>query len=428
MEPFFVTFTVLVLSVFMSFLRRHKPLKKWLASKLENSINSFQRYPSVSPNFKLEDSPYFTKQQTLHDISTALSELIEFKIRALRQNGSVYNRTKALKSHEISQLENIGYFDKIEAVNLSIDVNFHAINLIVLHTLNELVKMNGITPYIEGVLKDVGYTWDEGNKKLVRNTYSSIHFSEKSNQYRVNEAICHLVRDWSDDYSLERQQLLDFIDSSISNSVAEKDTLIIVPGSGCGRIAYEIAKKYKDSKVESIEFSSLMYLCNEFVLGAEEEITIDPFYQCYSGQRSKNNQTRGYSINVNEFSRPENHTLHLGDFSCYRPERKYENIIVCTAFFIDTAENMFDYFNAIENLSNFVTGELHWVNVGPLKYGTRPKVQLNYEELSQIRKLRGWKDHSSKIDAKNLVGYVTDYESLYQGFYGLVKFHSELER
>ncbi|CDO93056.1 unnamed protein product [Kluyveromyces dobzhanskii CBS 2104] len=412
----------------MASFTRNKTFKAWLVSKLEKSLTTLQSYPSISTNFKLSDSPHFTKQQSLKDIAASLSQLCEYKIRALRQNGIIYQRTNSVHPSDVEQLNEIGYFDKLVAVNKSIDVNYNTLSKITEYTLKKLITNNEFNSTIEAVLKDTGYTWDSENESLVHDSVNSIKFSKKSNQGRVNEAMCHIVRDWCTAYDLERKPLVDFMKKSLKNAEMDEDTLIIVPGSGCGRLAYELAVLYPKAQVSSIEYSSLMYLCNEYVLGANEKVTIDPYYQYYSGQQSKQTQTRHFEMDLGKFQKPENLKVLYGDFCCYNPEKKYKNVIVCSAFFIDTAANMFDYFKAIELLSKYSSGRLHWVNVGPLKYGTRPLVQLTFEELTNLRKVRGWNDHSNEVDVNHLNGYLTDYESLFQGFYGLVRFHSELKR
>lgn len=77
---------------------------------------------------------------------------------------------------------------------------------------------------------------------------------------------------------------------------------------------------------------------------------------------------------------------------------------------------MFEYLSSIEALKKYCK-ELHWVNVGPLKYGTKPLVQFTGDELSRLRKIRGWKDlvEEYEVDSsKGLNGYLTDYESMYK--------------
>ena len=137
---------------------------------------------------------------------------------------------------------------------------------------------------------------------------------------------------------------------------------------------------------------------------------------------------------------PETLHIHNQDFRHFKiPNRdSYKNIVVVTAFFIDTAENLLDYLDVIKNLTlpsgNIERG--YWINVGPLKYGTAAQVELNADELKDLRKNLGWKDYNSVYtiydklsagDKTGLVGYLTDKESMWQGYYGLNMFASGRE-
>ena len=100
-----------------------------------------------------------------------------------------------------------------------------------------------------------------------------------------------------------------------------------------------------------------------------------------------------------------------------------------TAFFMDTAENLIDYMDTINELTRGKNGVKngYWINVGPLKYGTAARVELNAEEFAHLRKKMGWQDIDNRIslDENQLVGYTTDKESLWQGYYGLAMWASE---
>lgn len=173
-----------------------------------------------------------------------------------------------------------------------------------------------------------------------------------------------------------------------------------------------------------------MYICNLFALEYKHDVKIRPFVQQYSCQTVFDNQLRSLSADLSKVGHRSNLDPLWGDFTRYSPISKdYDKIIICSAYFIDTAENMFEYLSSIEALKKYCK-ELHWVNVGPLKYGTKPLVQFTGDELSRLRKIRGWKDlvEEYEVDSsKGLNGYLTDYESMYQGYYGLLKFHSVFE-
>lgn len=422
MIPNLTAVCVILLPIIMS-LRKYRPFQKWVASKVEASLNKFNKYEPVSTNFKLCKDPYLSESLNLNDINNALTSLNEYRVRGLGQNSIIYQRTKSLDGEMKKQLSQLQYFEKVESINRSILTNFNIITSIIEHTLFTLIKYNGSDSkarrQIDTMIQELGYSFT--HDKIVKTNQEILQ--EKSNQLRVNEAISHIVRDWSSSYYNERKPLTEFVLHELEPMKGAKDILIIVPGSGCGNISWEIAKYLPDADVHSVELSTLMYICNEFVLSYDKPINIAPFSQYYSDQLTSLNQVQSFDVNLSNITKPTNLTIHLGDFCKFQPLKQYKQIIICTVFFIDTAENIFSYFNAIEGFKDF-THELRWINIGPLKYGTRPLVQLTNEELTKLRKIRGWEDIINEVDTKDLTGYLTDYKSLYQGYYGLVKFHS----
>ncbi|CUS20350.1 LAQU0S01e04654g1_1 [Lachancea quebecensis] len=417
---------VLVLSVVLMLLKNNKTFKQFLANKLQKSFSKLNRHIPISTNFHLNQSKNFEKSVGLAEVYDALLQLQEYGVRGFRQNAVLFHRASSLNAIHLEQLRKLNYFEKLEESNEAVNANQKTINSIIEHTLTQLLDSNSLDNAdgreLLSVCNGLGYDYQE-NGVLKRRISHTKTLSPKSNQSRVNEAISHMCRDWHPKYEQERRPLMDFITSRLRSNRFQGRTLVVVPGSGAGGIAHEVALAFPEFDVHSVELSTLMYLCNEFALGHGHSISIKPFAQHFSGQLDTQNQVRDYQIDLSKVKRPSNLQVHLGDFCEFRPYEEYDQIIVASAYFIDTAENLFSYFDAIENLK-FFCSELQWINVGPLKYGTQPKVQLNDKELTKLRKERNWKDLYHKCDSKDLNGYLTNEKSLYQGFYGLVKFHS----
>lgn len=431
------------LAVLMTLLRKYKPFRAWFTSLFETSLSEYflpsKKMIISAPHFTLTKNANHFKSHgntTLHELTEALTQLQEYYVRGQRQNGVLFNRTRELEPTSLQQLRSIKYFSKIDEVNRSIAKNYVSAKLIIHYVLKTMVENNAgneIDEYLPDQLKticaDFGYLLKDNNE-LVHTGENIVLATSDSKQGRVVEALGHLCRDWSPLFENERSPLDKFINSRLKvslRSCKETDALVIVPGSGAGRLAFSIAKNLPRCQVDSIEWSSLLYIFNQFALDYPDNITISPFSQYYSGHLDTKSQVRGMDIELKPVKRPENLTVHWGDFRQYTTNNShYKCISVCTAFFIDTAENLFEYFEAIEQLADHCD-ELHWINIGPLKYGTRPLVQLTTSELKELRALRGWEDQCEEI-VKNyedkLNGYLTDYESLYQGYYGLLKFHS----
>lgn len=434
------------IAVLMSFLRRYKPFRNWAASLLQHSLSDYllpsKQVAVATPNFKIAKTvPSFedSGSTTLYELTQCLGQLQEYSVRAQRQNATIFNRTRELDETCIEQLRELEYFSKIQKVNSCIEANYKVLQAVIRHILEKIVKANlenrqdeTLLDQLKTICAELGYTLeDDGSLEFVGEQV--VLAASTSNQSRVNEAIGHLCRDWSDSFLCEREPLIEFISKSLSHPCVDgsKRTLIVIPGAGAGQIPYSTAKKFPHFDVVSIELSPLMYVFNEFALDHGIDVGIRPFCQHYSGSSSVQNQTRKFNIRLAGVKRPSNLTVHWGNFLQYTTNgQKYEQVIVCTAFFIDTAENLFDYIMAIESLGKYCN-ELQWINVGPLKYGTRPLVQFTADELRKLRELRGWHDivEERVTDYKSgLNGYMTDRESLYQGYYGLLKFHTRFQK
>ncbi|EDO15126.1 hypothetical protein Kpol_413p1 [Vanderwaltozyma polyspora DSM 70294] len=453
-----------ILAIAMSILRKYEPFNSWVQKQIEKMLmksNLVSKELVVRlPDFKLVKNDEFSINGrapgkygiSLSEISETLSNLKEYEIRAKRLNSVISQRANQLNNYRINQLAKINYFEKIQTVDTAIENNSIVLKKIIEHTLNKLLQKNIMDTtndelYVElntlcGIL---GYSVKNKSTLVDNHSPVTLHANTNSNQGRVVETMSHLCRDWSSDYNREIEPLLSFIMDRIDSIEIKPNTktLIIVPGSGLGKISYSLAKKYPNYTVDSIEWSALMYLVNQFVLEHGENVKIHPFAQHYSSQMSLDKQARPIEV---QLPKTEDLPLNLktlyGDFREYQPldiiNNKidgYEQIIVVTAYFIDTAENMFEYIESIEGLTNFLNNtdsksnnKLNWINVGPLKYGTRPLVQLTANELLKLRKLRGWEDLSNETltdyVSSPLNGYITDYDSLYQGYYGLLRFHS----
>lgn len=318
--------------------------------------------------------------------------------------------------------EEVGYTKKLRKIDTHIGKNQEVFNQIV-----ETTKAH----------YGINYRDFSGPKLLQQNTLSS--------NYRVVESLGHFVRDWSVEGSTEIEPMLayirDHLDQIIPKSEAQ-NTCIVLPGSGLGRVAHEVAKHRDYGAVYAVEFSGLMHACHQFVyellkLENDEKILenhqLSPYIHTCSNFVHTDSQFRQVNI-PNGVKKPENLHVVLDDFRYFSiPEKdKFQNVVVVSVFFIDTAENLIDYFDVINQLTTPLSRSSvkngYWINVGPLKYGTAAQVELNADEIAQVRKKTGWKDvnvlhtlkePNSPYCNNGTLGYITDKESLWQGYYGL---------
>lgn len=315
---------------------------------------------------------------------------------------------KMLSWRQQKMCEDAGYLEKLKQIDHCIDKNQK-----IMDDLIYCAKANYGLTYRDFALLDA--------EKQLPNTSST--------NYRVVEALTHFVRDWSDQGALEREPILDFVKSELQRVIPKEeaaDTCVVIPGSGLGRVAHEVASFMDFGAVYAVEFSGLMHACNQYVYLKKNATNFYPYvHSCLNFIKSLS-QFRERSLPTPE--QPSNLTLLLDDFRYFTiPNRdRYKNVVVVSVFFVDTAENFMDYLDVISQLTspskrNPVKNG-YWINVGPLKYGTAAQVELTVEEIQVLRKRMGWLDSKvvNTLHTKDpVVGYITDTESMWQGFYGL---------
>lgn len=402
---------VVCMTLVMSYIVRSKWFQKFVMEKgeLAHSLSQVNvNTPDLVLTKRIPKQFISGSKTNLGVLADVLSSLQSYKVATSRRNDILMDRVKTLDTRKIEELNRIGYIDKISKVQNAISVNSLVVEDIVKHTISRIKDQEN--EYSDEVRLLV---------ETVKNANTDVDIS------RVNEAISHLCRDYNDEFNRrEIAPLVKYINTEINKIDRGSKTLIVVPGSGTGYIPYALATQYSNCEVDSIEMSGLMYLCNEYMMNNhKKDITIKPFAQFYSGQQDSSRQIRGFNINV-PGKRPQNLQNLWGNFLEYIPrDSEYDTIVVVSAYFIDTAANMFDYIDKIESLKHYGK-KIHWINIGPLKYGTYPIVQLTGDEITKYMELHEWSHLDVEIDANARNAYLTDPESLYKGYYGLYKFHA----
>lgn len=356
------------------------------------------------------------------ELVSALRSLDAYQVNSKNYNERRRKLFKMMLWRQQKLCEEVGYSKKLKKIDAHITKNQAVFNQII-----EVTKARYGFSY-----RDFGV-----QRAPTQNTSSS--------NYRVVEALGHFVRDWSAVGATEINPMLDYIRDHLDKIVpAEEaqDTCVVLPGSGLGRVAHEVALHRDYGAVYAVEFSGLMHACHRFLYeklkGPDDTVysethTLSPYIHTCSNFTKTESQFRLVEI-PNGVQKPENLHVILDDFRYFSiPEdRKFKNVVVVSVFFMDTAENLIDYIDVINQLTTPLTRSSvkngYWINVGPLKYGTAAQVELNASEFAQVRKKIGWNDlntlntleePSSKYCHDGVLGYITDKESLWQGYYGL---------
>ncbi|CCG20919.1 hypothetical protein CORT_0A05310 [Candida orthopsilosis Co 90-125] len=393
-------------------------LFKSLTHSASRSIKS--GIPSLA-NLPTSSGANYSKFQSLNkdqkiEVLSAIKSLKSYQFHAQDVNERRKSLFTHLASKQQSVAKDVGYWKKLELIDKAIEKNQNFVDAVGDFTIEKY----GVS------LKDFD---------LIENAKGSI---ASGNNFRVIEALGHYTRDWTTgSLSPELRPIFDYVASQLELAINFKqkhDTVLVFPGSGLGRLAYEFSK-WDYGAVYSIENSGLM---NSFVgynygRQTKKSHTIYPYIHTSSDYYNTESQLRTFEYEpIGEVNKPKNLHIVNEDFTKFEiPNRdKYKNVVVVSVFFLDTAENLFTYLETIEKLAkpsgNVERG--YWINAGPLKYGSAAQVEFNADELKEARKALGWVDEQevytiwdplSVGNKTGLVGYLTDKESMWQGYYGL---------
>ncbi|KAK6061974.1 n2227-like protein [Cooperia oncophora] len=217
---------------------------------------------------------------------------------------------------------------------------------------------------------------------------------------KVLSTLRQIVREWTVEGKPERdatyKPLFDLIRERYPSTSERRIIRIMVPGSGLGRLAYELAKE--GFTIEGNEYSMVMLMTSSFLLNAcfeAEEHVMFPYALDKSNCWSYEDQTRPVyfpDIGKSRTEAPPNFSMIAGDFLEITQSRTSQFDCVVTAWFIDTAKNIIDY---IETIYKILKPGGIWLNVGPLTYHYEDmieemSIELPYEEVMRIVRLTGF--------------------------------------
>ncbi|KAI9138371.1 N2227-like protein [Paraphysoderma sedebokerense] len=215
---------------------------------------------------------------------------------------------------------------------------------------------------------------------------------------KVRSTIKLFVRDWAEEGKHERdstyQPMVEELLKAFSHIPEEQRSSlnVLVPGSGLGRLAFEVVKS--GFSCQGNEFAFFMLLASNFILNRTtqtKQYIIYPFIHIFSNILSPaQHQLVPIQIpDVLPSSIPptSNFSMVAGDFvEVYKDEDSFESFdAILTCFFIDTAKNIVEYLEVIRHVlkPNGV-----WINLGPLLYhweGTSEmSIELSWEELKEL--------------------------------------------
>lgn len=224
--------------------------------------------------------------------------------------------------------------------------------------------------------------------------YRKPFFPREDRMSKVRSTFRQCVRDWSAEGQSERDQcykpILDELERLYPDKATRGDIKVLVPGSGLGRLVWEVA--HRGFWSQGNEFSYFMLLASYVILNCmqtPECLTLYPFIYDTKNLLNAEDQFRTIKIpDVNPTTLPpdSNFSMVAGDFLEVFSDKDNHWDCVTTCFFLDTANNILDYIRAISTMLK-VGG--HWINFGPLLYHFADipgelSIELAWDELKPL--------------------------------------------
>ena len=381
------------------------------STKIENNnTESFQTIIKKEGGIELTATEY--NSEYYNNIKNIIGSFFNYQIDNLRSIARIERDYKAIDDKYIKRLP-FDYKERIEKLKQATSLNYSfLVNIVSAYTgLFKLYKYPSGEVFIE---------------KL---------YIPANNIVQIRSTLRLFVRDWSKEGIEERnathKPILEELQSFFKDRPKkdfENGINVLVPGSGLGRLVYEIAKL--GFKSQGSEISLYMLLCFSYLLNKStkiEEFTIQPFIHTLSNLFNVESAFKKIKIpDVNikeELSKTDTGkiTMTSGDF-CLSFQNKsniFDSVVTC--FFIDTANNIVEYIETIHNILK--VGGL-WINVGPLLYHhsdsyNEISIELAWNEIKEI--IIGYGFEFTK-EKRIETTYSTDKDSMVERVYKCVFF------
>ncbi|KAK7932533.1 hypothetical protein PG985_003245 [Apiospora marii] len=286
-----------------------------------------------------------------------------------------------------------------------------------LNDLDHLIDRNGLL--CDAIAQHALAYYDIPEAELMR----FVRDEEKAGRRRqqpervsVVQAMKHYVRDWSTEGARERDPTFPCLlrtlarlypDRGGGNNASAPRPRVLLPGAGLGRLGYEVAGM-GGFEVTINEWSAYMTAAYRYLEShpAPESHTLHPFLDSLSHHATTADLQRPIPFPepdaATALADPSSNVLLVeGDFTTVffarhdddTEQQQYD--IIITYFFLDTARNPLTY---LETIRRLLRPGGHWLNLGPLLYGTAAQVQLSLDEMVLVSSAMGFEYLRDDLD------------------------------
>ncbi|KAF4981172.1 hypothetical protein FZEAL_2972 [Fusarium zealandicum] len=233
--------------------------------------------------------------------------------------------------------------------------------------------------------------YEVGHEEFQKHAKDLEASGKAADKISVSQALKHYVRDWTETGASERDGPFSCLVKTLEGLFPERDNAApikaLVPGAGLGRLGHDIAR-LGGLEVTVNEWSMYMNVAYRLVEAnrARNSHSFHPFVDGWSHHATEADMNRELifpDVGINASSV----VLVEGDFTTAFLDKTGNFDVVVTYFFIDTARNLMSYLDSIKRV---LKPGGHWVNFGPLLYGTGPFVQLSLDEIVRVTEAMGF--------------------------------------
>ena len=207
-----------------------------------------------------------------------------------------------------------------------------------------------------------------------------------------------LMRDWTLESKPERdnnygnvlKEVKKYFNYDDKNLMKKNNYKALVPGTGCSRMAFELAKR--GFEVEANDFCFIYILCDDYLFNYshKNEFQFCPSIHTFANNYSESSVIKRYSfpdVDIRdelEKSGAKPITFIKGDFLLKYKGIKDQYDLIVTLFFIDVSKNIIEY---VEIMHDLLKKGGVWVNLGCLDYfhsRNLNSIDLTWDELRQV--------------------------------------------
>jgi len=212
---------------------------------------------------------------------------------------------------------------------------------------------------------------------------------------KVRTTLRQFVRDWAKEGQAERDATYKPLIEAVQRHLPApplgsgmRKPRVLCPGSGLGRLPFDFARV--GYAAQGNEFSYHMLLGSHLIYNRTQQrecYEMYPFLLSFVNRRGAKDAFKSYRVPdlvpCEELTRDCEISMAAGEFVEVYKDQKEEWDAVVTAFFLDTAKNIFLY---VRTIAELIRPGGVWTNLGPLLYHYADvedeiSIELSWEEV-----------------------------------------------